>query len=334
MIVTESEKDTLMNLYKKEKNADIAKRLQLIILIRVDGKSASTAAKTLHMSRSWGPKWYKRYMRGGADALKSMPKSGRTPKVPRQFMKRIGRLSRKAQRCWTAEEMQDFIFQMTGQKFELSYVRKLMKKWGYTMKVPVLMHVNRASRRRIQRFQKKIKKTVTEAESEDYTICMQDETIVTADARARKEVYTYGNYRAVYTYTGSHSKTIVFGLITANGEGHFEQHDKFTKVEFEEFLRNACEKFGKILMILDRAPQHRAKDIQEAIEELDGQVKLAYLPPGCPDLNAIEELWRQMKMSVLRGPYIKYAKLCSDIDEWLQHQLPSLDIYKHLYRNV
>ena len=290
MIATESEKNTLMNLYKKEKNADIAKRLQLIILIRVDEKSASKAAMALHMCRSWGPKWYKRYMKGGVDALKSMSKSGRTPKVPRQFMKRIGRLSRKAQRCCTAEEMQDFIFQMTGQKFELSYVRKHMKKWGYTMKVPVLRHVNRASRRRIKRFQKRIKKIITQAEVEDYTTCIQDESIVTADARARKEVYTYGNYRAVYTYTGSHSKTIVFGLITTICEGYFEQHDKFTKVEFEEFLRNACKKFGKILMILDRAPQHRAKDVQEAIEDLDGQVRLAYLPPGCPDLNAIEEL--------------------------------------------
>ena len=322
----------MINSYRKEKDADVSKRLRLIIFTRVNGKSASEAANTLYRCRSWGPKWYKRYMDGGIDALKNMPKSGRIPKVPRKFMKRVGRMARNAQKCWTAEEMQDFILGKTGYNFELSYVRKLMKAWGYTMKVSVLRHVNRASRRRIKRFQKKMKKINPEAEG--YTIGMQDESISTADARARKEVYTYGNYRAVYTYTGGHAKTIVFGFITVHGEGYFERHDKFTKVEFEEFLRNTCKKFGKILMILDRAPQHRAKDVRDAIKELDGQVRLAFLPPGCPDLNAIEELWRQLKMNVLRGPYIKYDKMCHDIDEWLKHHLPSLDIYRYLYRSV
>ena len=68
------------------------------------------------------PKWYKRYMDGGIDALKNMPKSGRIPKVPRKFMKRVGRMARNAQKCWTAEEMQDFILGKTGYNFELSYV--------------------------------------------------------------------------------------------------------------------------------------------------------------------------------------------------------------------
>ena len=139
------------------------KRIQLIMFIRVDGKDASEAARTLHMCRSWGPKWYKRYISGGVDALKGMPKSGRIPRVPRKFMKRVGRMAHKAQKCWTAEEMRDFIIKVAGCIFELSYIRKLMKRWGYTMKVPVLVHVNRASRRRINRFQKRIKKTTAKA---------------------------------------------------------------------------------------------------------------------------------------------------------------------------
>ncbi len=92
-------------------------------------------------------------------------------------------------------------------------------------------------------------------------------------------IYWLKNVRAVYTYTGSHDKTIIFGLITNNGEGYFERHEKFTKDEFKSFLRNACKKFGKLLMILDRAPQHKAKVVQDALEELNGQVKLLFLPP-------------------------------------------------------
>lgn len=127
---------------------------------------------------------------------------------------------------------------------------------------------------------------------------------------------TVGNCRAAYTYTGSHTKAIVFGLFTIHGKGYFERHDRYTKVEFEEFLRNMSKKFGKILVILDRASQYRAKDVREVIEDIDGHVKLAHLPPGCPDLNVIEELWRQLKMNVLYDPYVKYDKMYNDIDEW------------------
>ena len=54
------------------------------------------------------------------------------------------------------------------------------------MKVPVRMHVKRASKRRIKKFQKNIKKSIEMAKREGYTICI---TIVIADTRARK-VYT------------------------------------------------------------------------------------------------------------------------------------------------
>ena len=105
---------------------------------------------------------------------------------------------------------------------------------------------------------------------------------------ARKGVYTLRGKRAVYTYTGSHAKTAVFGLITDDGLSFFKQYDKFTKDEFADFLREAHDQFGKLFMILDRAPQHKAKTIQETLKELAGEVYLELLPPGCPDLSSIE----------------------------------------------
>ena len=84
-------------------------------------------------------------------------------------------------------------------------------------------------------------------------------------------------YSAVYT--GSHSKTIVFGLITLDREGFFQRYDSFTGKEFVEFLKAACERFGKILMITDGAPQHRSKFVREEIGRLGG-VELQFLPPG------------------------------------------------------
>ena len=160
-----------------------------------------------------------------------------------------------------------------------------------------------------------------------------DAAIVIAEARARRGIYTPKGVRGVYTYTGSHSKTIVFGVITTDGRGYFERYSSFTKEEFVKFLKAVHAKFGKILIILDGAAQHRAKCVKEELKKLVG-LELKFLPPGCPDLNAIEEVWRQMKHAVLDIPYVTFGKMCSDIDKWLNSSIPKLDIENYLYRKA
>ena len=137
----------------------------------------------------------------------------------------------------TAEEARGYIKKMTGVEYNLTYVRELLK-WGYVMKVGVQRHVNRAGRRRIRRFQRKMRKMQKKV-GKEWTVGMQDETIVVADARGRKKVYALRGERAVYTYSGSHAKTIVFGFITTDGGGFFKRYAAFTKEEFVDFLKAA-----------------------------------------------------------------------------------------------
>ena len=79
-------------------------------------------------------------------------------------------------------------------------------------------HVKRASRQKIAWFRKKLGPLIEERMRAGYTACVQDEAICVADARLRKGVYTPKGVRGVHAYTGSHSKTVVFGLITLDGE--------------------------------------------------------------------------------------------------------------------
>ena len=99
-----------------------------------------------------------------------------------------------------------------------------------------------------------------------------------------------------------------------------------------DFLKAAHKWLGKTIMVLDGASQHRARIVREALKEMNGEVRLVFLPPGCPDLNAIEEIWRQMKHVVLDTPVVKFHKMCEDIDKWLVGSLPRLEIEKYLYR--
>ena len=107
----------------------------------------------------------------------------------------------------------------------ISYARFLLRSWGFTRKVPMGRHVKRASRQKIAWFRKKLGPLIEERMRAGYTVCVQDEAICVADARFRKGVYPPKGVRGVYTYAGSHSKTIVFGLITIDGGGGGSSRD-------------------------------------------------------------------------------------------------------------
>ena len=127
-------------------------------------------------------------------------------------------------------------------EYTISYARFLLRSWGFTRKVPMGRHVKRASRQKIAWFRKRLGPLIEERVRAGYTACVQDEAICVADARLRKGVYTPKGVRGVYTYTGSHSKTIVFGLITLDGEGFFQRTSGLEEIR-QSCLR-ACIKSG------------------------------------------------------------------------------------------
>ena len=218
-------------------------------------------------------------------------------------------------------------------EYTITYARFLLRGWGFTRKVPMGWHVRRASRQKIAWFRKRLEPLIEERKRADHTVCVQDEAICVADARLRKGIYTPKGVRGAYTYTESHSRTVVFGLLMIDGEGFFRRYDSFTGREFAEFLKAACERFGKILMITNGAPQHRSGLVKEELGRLGG-LELEFFPPGCPDLNAMEEKWRQMKHRTLDVPYIALGNLRKEITRYLRYRMPVLRIENYLYRKL
>ena len=115
------------------------------------------------------------------------------------------------------------------------------------------MHASRASAEEIHTFQKEIA-GVIKNDKKGIVTAIQDESIVIAGPMARKCGYTRREIRASYVYTSSHSKTIVFGLLTIDGRRMFRQYDRFDMHAFARFLKAAVRKFGRICLILDNAP--------------------------------------------------------------------------------
>ena len=92
-----------------------------------------------------------------------------------------------------------------------------------------------------------------------------------------------------YSHRGSHSKTIIYGVLSSDGKQLFKQYDRFDSHSFIEYLEKVRKKLKKFIIFVDRTTQHRSKVVQEYLQKNEDSVKIEYFPVGSPEFNAIEK---------------------------------------------
>ena len=72
--------------------------------------------------------------------------------------------------------------------------------------------------------------------------------------------------------------------------------------EFLKVLSKFLHKFKKAILILDKAPWHKkSKKVQRYLKKHRRELKIIWFPTGCPEMNPVEECWRQTKEEVNGG---------------------------------
>ena len=79
-------------------------------------------------------------------------------------------------------------------------------------------------------------------------------------------------------------------------------HDKINTDKMLFCLYKMRRKFKKFILVLDSAPWHKkSKKVRKYFSEHKASIKVIYFPKGCPDMNPVEECWRQSKKEVNGG---------------------------------
>jgi transposase len=88
----------------------------------------------------------------------------------------------------------------------------------------------------------------------------------------------------------------VFGAVcTADGRLTTGRAEKFNAETFLSFLQQLVRrrrKGRKMVVVLDNARWHRAKLLQPWLKKHRKHLRLDFLPPYSPELNAIERVWK------------------------------------------
>ena len=116
----------------------------------------------------------------------------------------------------------------------------------------------------------------------------------------------------------AHSRRLnVLGFLSRQGQlQHFGTQDKITAQFMIESIETLLPTLScPTVLVLDNATVHRSRLVQAKHKEWKQKgLRLLFLPPYCPHLNLIENLWRQVKYRWL-GPeaYTNFATLCQSV---------------------
>lgn len=77
----------------------------------------------------------------------------------------------------------------------------------------------------------------------------------------------------------------------------------------------------KLLIIWDGAATHRSRAVRHWLEQQDGQIAVAALPPYAPELNPVEAIWAYLKKHEI-------ANLClntiTEVSDFARRRLKSM----------
>lgn len=166
---------------------------------------------------------------------------------------------------------------------------------------------------------------------EGWTAVCQDESIVLYDSIIRAVWAKKGSTPLVLT-TGSHRKTCLFGALSLDNRQLFRQYDHIDGETFITFLKEMKRKFKRFVLFMDKAPWHKKnKRVAEYLEKNKHCIKVVWLPTASPELNPVEECWRQSDKDVLGNKiHSTFREMKAELAKYLRTRRFKLDMIKYL----
>jgi len=286
-------------------------RLRVVNAVKQGRKQIEVAA-IFGVSPQSVSEWVKRDRKKGAKALQTAQKgrpvgSGRelTPRQERQVAKIV--IDKNPEQLklpfvlWTRAAVQLLIEQKFGIHLGLSTVGDYLKRWDFTPQKP--------AKRAWQQNNAKVKRWLEEeypeiqrqAQAEGARIYWEDETGCRSDHTAGRS-YSKRGQTPLIRVNGNRFSCNVISAVNNSGNLVFRVFKgSFVVQVFLDFLKRLVRQVKqKVFLIVDGHPVHKAKALQQWLEENKERIKLFVLPGYSPDLNPDEFLNQDLKANVFK----------------------------------
>jgi transposase len=284
-------------------------RRQAVKAVRA-GMSQSEAARTFEVSLRAIGKWMSLDRSGGLRALtlKRRGRSGGHGRLNAKQSARIHRLILDAMPdqlklpfyLWTRQAVASLIAREYGIEVSLVTVGRYLTAWGMSPQKPVARAYERNEPAIARWLKHDYPAIARHAKREKAVIYWGDEMGLRSDHVTGTSFAPVGRTPVVRA-TGSRFGASMISAITNKGALAFRVfHGKFDASVFIDFTERLLKQVeGRIYLIVDGHPAHRAQAVKRFVEANTQQLKLIFLPGYCPELNPDELLNQDVKTNAL-----------------------------------
>jgi transposase len=150
-------KEVVEQAYREEKDANVSKRIFLVLKVKYEGAPASQVARDVHRHKSWTTPWLRRFEKYGLEGLKTKQRIGRPPKLEHRKLVKVKRKVLRNECGWTVKEVRELIRKDAKVTYTERHIYRLMQKWGIRAITPDKRLVHKASREERLAFKKEPK---------------------------------------------------------------------------------------------------------------------------------------------------------------------------------
>jgi transposase len=140
-----------------------------------------------------------------------------------------------------------------------------------------------------------------------------------------RRVWALRGEQAKVAITGRNAKRVLFGAINLRtGHRLVLRRPNMRQGHFQAFLHLVRRAYPgrRIGLLLDEAPCHLASRSQALAAQLD--IVLIWLPKQCSELNAMDQLWRELKGHISANyQYRTIDEHATAAEEWMMSLTPT-----------
>jgi transposase len=291
--------------------AQQALRERVVHAIAAEGTSITEAARAFGAHRATASAWYNGYRRHGGAALAAQTR-GRKPApllTAGQEARLLAALRDKApdqlglpDTLWTREAVADWAARELGVRRSRWVWGRWLRAKGFTPQRPARRAYERDPAAVERWLQEEYPRIEAEAKAEGAEVHWLDEAGVRSDCNFGRG-YAPRGQTPVQAVPGKRFGVNYIATVTNLGVLRFMVFaGRFTAAVLLLFLaRLLAGRPGKVYVVLDGHPSHRAKKVAAWVADRADRIRLVFLPPYSPELSPAEYLNNDVKANAQRG---------------------------------
>ena len=219
-----------------------------------------------------------------------------------------------------------FIKETFKKDLSLSGIRLWLKRNDFTFKKPKIVPANTDPIAQ-QKFIEHYEKIMNEAAALEEPVLFGDSVHPCQETRVSYGWVKKGKDKEIPSTAGRKRINIMGALNLETMNFVYKEFETSIKsenaVEFLQKLEAAYPGKGRIHLIWDQAGYHKGNDVLEYLKT--SRIKVHYLPPRSPNLNAIERLWKIMHEFACNNiSFAKFSDFCTSIRNFFDNTMHNI----------